>query len=118
MDRKKVLKLAYKQTPLPAGVFQIKNHINGKILIGSGANVNGKLTRHQAELKMGVHRNKALQQEWNEYGPEQFSFEVLECLDPSDDPQYDYQEDLAVLEQLWLEKLRPYEEKGYNRRPK
>ena len=35
-----------------------------------------------------------------------------------EDPLYDYKEDLKTLEELWLEKLQPYDEKGYNQRKK
>lgn len=114
MDRRKELKLAYKQNPPLAGVFQIKNLANGKIFIGSGLDVRGILNRHQAELKFNSHRNEALQQDWNNYGPEQFSCEVLEYLESNDDPEYDARADLSVLEDLWLEKLQPYGGKGYH----
>ncbi|GAK59095.1 transcriptional regulator, ArsR family [Candidatus Vecturithrix granuli] len=115
MDRRKELKLAYKQNPPPAGVFQIKNLVNGKIFLGSGLDVQGILNRHRSQLKFKSHRNKALQQDWNEYGPEQFSCEVLEYLESNDDPGYDARGDLTVLEELWLEKLQPYGEKGYHK---
>jgi hypothetical protein len=117
MDRRKALKREYKQNQPPAGVFQITNTVNGKILIGKGINVKGKLNSHQAQLKMGVHRNKSLQQDWNTYGPEHFSFEVLDYLELRDDPPHKQQQDLDALEELWLDKLRPYGEKGYNKQP-
>jgi hypothetical protein len=41
---------------------------------------------------------------------------VLEYLKPGDDPDYDVRGDLDVLEELWLEKLEPYGEKGYNKK--
>ena len=34
MDRKAIIR-EYKSTPRPMGVYQIKNRINGKVLIGS-----------------------------------------------------------------------------------
>ncbi len=116
-QRRAELKQMYKQHPPLAGVFQIKNLITGKIFISSARNAQGGLGRHQLELKIGSHRNKALIVDWKKHGPENFSFEVLECLEPNNDPQYDCREDLAVLEELWLEKLQPYEEQGYNKRP-
>ncbi len=45
-------------------------------------------------------------------------FETLEELTPPEGPGWDPTDDLAALEQLWLEQLEPYGEKGYNRRPK
>lgn len=118
MDRRKALKREYKQNQPPSGVFQITNTANGKILIGKGMDVNGKLNSHQAQLKMRVHRNKDLQQDWNTYGPEHFSFEVLDYLEFRDESPQKQQKDLAALEELWLDKLRPYGEKGYNKKPK
>ena len=37
---------------------------------------------------------------------------------PSDRPGYNPADDLKALEALWLEKLMPFEERGYNARPK
>jgi hypothetical protein len=118
MDRRTELKLAYKQNPPLPGVYQITNLVNGKRFVGSGPNVKGQLNRHQATLKMNVHRNRALQHDWNASSPNDFTFEVLEYLEPQNKPGYDYREDLAVLEELWLKKLQPYGEKGYNKPPK
>lgn len=96
------------------GVYQIKNRENGKILIGSSVNVPAMLNRCRAELRMGSFRNTLLQKEWNRFGPERFEFKELERLEPADDPAWDPAEDLKVLEDLWLEKLTPFNEKGYN----
>ena len=50
----------------------------------------------------------------NQFGPEAFSFEVLEAVKPSDDPAFCLEDELTLLEQIWLEKLRPFGEPGYN----
>jgi len=115
MNRKTKIK-EYKDTPRPMGVFQIINKVNGRILIGSSANLPAILNRFKTELKMGSCRNVSLQKEWNEFGPEAFIFEELEILKPLDDPNYNPAEDLRFLEGLWTEKLKPYGEKGYNKR--
>lgn len=117
MDERAVLKRRYKENPPPAGIFRITNKVNGKTLIGKGANVCGILNGQRAQLKWGSHRNQMLQQDWNRFGPEQFTFEVLDYLQPTKDPQQDLRTDLAALEQLWLAKLQPYGEKGYNSIP-
>lgn len=115
---KKELKTKYLQTPRPMGVFQIRNSENEKVFVGSSMNLEGIFNRHEFQLKMGAHPNKTLQQDWNERGGEKFAFEVLEELPPRENPGYDYKSDLEVLEDLWLEKLEPYGEKGYNERKK
>ena len=117
MNRKELIR-KYKDTPRAMGVFQIRNKINGKILIGSSNNLPAKLNRYQAELKMGSCRNMELQSEWKQFGPEAFEFEELEILKPLDDPNYNYAEDLDCLEMLWIEKLKPYGDNGYNKQRK
>ena len=89
-----------------------------KVFIGSTLNLDGIFNRHEFQLKMGVHRNKILQADWNEFGAENFAVEVLEEVFPRENPEYNYKADLEVLEDLWLEKLEPYGEKGYNERKK
>ncbi len=117
MDKKAKIK-EYKDTPRPMGIFQIKNKLNGKILIGSSNNLPAILNRFRAELKMGGCRNIELQDEWIEFGSEMFEFEELEILKPLDDPSYNPAEDLRFLEELWTEKLKPYGDRGYNKPPK
>jgi hypothetical protein len=118
MNTKTALKRAYKQNPPAAGIYKITNNVTGRILIGHGQNVQGKLNGQQAQLKWGSHMNSELQQDWNTYGAEQFSFEIVDYLQPADNPQQDLEQDLSALEQLWLDKLQPYGEKGYHHPPK
>ncbi|MDT8366942.1 MAG: GIY-YIG nuclease family protein [bacterium] len=114
MDRKTKIR-EYKDTPLPMGVFQIINKANGKIFIGSSVNLPAILNRSKVELKMGSHRNGIVQKEWKQFGHENFQFNELEILEPADDPTYNPAEDLRVLEKLWIEKLTPFGDKGYNK---
>jgi hypothetical protein len=115
---KKALKREYKETARPMGVFQIRNTVNGKVWLGTSVDLPSILNRHRAQLGAGSHRNKALQQDWNSLGADAFALEILDTLEPSDRPGDDPASDLAALEALWLEKLSPFEERGYNIRPK
>ena len=108
------IKREYKERRKPAGVFQVKNVANGKVLLGSSLNLEGPLNSHKFMLSIGRHRNKALQKDWDEYGPEKFVFEVLEVVKVADDPSFDVSDELTLLEQIWLEKLQPFGERGYN----
>ena len=117
-NKNRDLKKEYKQKQNQMGVYQIRNMVNEKIFIGSSLNIPGIFNRQKFQLKMGNHRNKALQAEWNEFGSESFAFEVLDELTPKEDPAYNYREDLATLENLWLENLQPYGDRGYNERKK
>ena len=116
MDRKARIR-EYKESRRPMGVYRVRNTANGKSLVGSSLNLPAILNRHRAQLEMGLHANRALQRDWIEFGPEAFEFETLDTLKPPDQPGYDPSEDLRVLEEMWLEKLLPYDDRGYNGRP-
>jgi DNA-binding HxlR family transcriptional regulator len=113
-DRKDMLKKQYKQNPPPAGIFKITNNVNGKVFIGKGMNVKGRLNGQELQLKWGSHHNKALQEDWNKFGSDQFSFEIIDYLEPSSDPAQNLASDLADLEQLWIVKFQPYGNNGYH----
>jgi hypothetical protein len=113
MDRKKELKMQYKETKTEAGVYQIKNTINQKILIGSTMNLktlNGK----KFELEMGVSTNRGLQQDLKEFGAKAFVIEELERLKVEEDRYTNLKSELKKLEEKWLDKLKPYGDQGYN----
>ena len=116
MIDKKEIKRKYKQTPTPMGVFQIRNLVNGKIFVGSSMNLPGRKNRFELEFTLGVTMDHVLQNEFKEYGRDKFTFEVIDNLEPKEDPAYDYKEDLNTLEELWIEKLQPFGEKGYNKK--
>jgi group I intron endonuclease len=111
------LRRSYKETPRQAGIFQIKNSKTGKILLGSSTNLHGPLNKHRFILSIGRHDNAALQSDWNQFGPDAFSFEILEIVKPSDEPSFCLEDELTLLEQIWLEKLQPFGERGYNQGP-
>lgn len=115
---KAAAKLEYKLSHRPMGVFQIRNTKNDKVFVDSSLNVPGKINRHKFQLNAGVHPSKALQADWNQQGSAEFEFEILEDVLPRDDQNYDYAADLECLEDLWLEKLEPYETRGYNEKKK
>ncbi|HEU4745671.1 MAG TPA: GIY-YIG nuclease family protein [Anaerolineales bacterium] len=114
MKTRKEVHLEYKARVKPSGVFQIKNMANGKVLLGSSLNLEGPLNKHRFMLRINGHPNKELQQDWNELGPDQFSFEILETVQISDHPDFNLKDELTLLEEIWLEKLQPFGERGYN----
>ena len=116
MTRKSVqdIKREYKERKKPSGVFQVKNTANGKVLLGSSLNLEGPLNSHKFMLTIGRHRNEALQKDWNELGAGKFAFEILEVVKVKDDPNFNLEDELTLLEQIWLEKLQPFGDRGYN----
>jgi len=117
MNKKEAIR-EYKMSHRPMGVFQIRNKLNDKVFIDSSNNIPGKINRHKFALNAGQHASKALQRDWNEFGESAFEFETIEPLEPRDDQNYDYRSDLETLEDLWLEKVQPFDTKGYNEKKK
>jgi hypothetical protein len=117
-SRKKELKEKYRLTHTPMGIFLIRNLTNDKVFVGAALNLQGILTSNKLQLVSGSHPNRMLQTDWNEFGSENFAFEVLDELKATQGANYDYRADLAFLEELWLEKLQPYCERGYNAKKK
>lgn len=121
-EARKQMAKEYVQTHRPMGVYQIKNKMNGKRLIGSSINLDGTFNRHQFTLGLTVHENKELQQDWQAYGEENFSFEVLQFIKPREEilqslSELDkYRKELDELEEIWLEEIQPYGERGYHKR--
>jgi group I intron endonuclease len=112
---RKELQKEYLERVKPSGVYQVKNIRNGKVLLGSSLNLEGPLNRHRFMLKIGSHTNKELQKDWNEMGPDAFIFEILEEVKRrDDDPNFNLKDELTLLEMIWLEKLQPVGERGYN----
>jgi len=110
----KDIKREYKERKIPAGIFQVKNTANGKVLLGSSLNLEGPLNGHKFKLATGIHRNEALQRDWNDFGGDKFVFEILEIVKVKDDPDFNLEDELTLLEQIWIEKLQPFGERGYN----
>jgi hypothetical protein len=111
---KQDLKREYRERIKPAGIFQIKNLTNGKVFLGSTLNLEGALNGHSFFLKTNGHHNKAMQLEFNESGADKFVFEILEEVKVRDDPNFNLDDELTLLEEIWIEKLEPFGERGYN----
>jgi hypothetical protein len=115
-DRKKELIREYKETPRPMGVFQIKNSVNGKILLLKALDIPGIINRHRLDLSRGVHRNHKLQADWIQYGADSFSFDILATLKPEETLPEQWPKAVADLLKQWMEKLQPFEDAGYHKR--
>jgi len=113
-DRKDRIR-EYKETTLPAGIFQVRNTARGRSLVGSSVNLPGMLNRQRFQLENGSHPDAELQADWKELGPSAFEFEVLDRLEPGDDPARDPTEDLGVLKAMWIERLTASGETLYRR---
>jgi len=118
LKSKTELKREYKNNPPPMGILQITNKQNGKILIDSSQNLPGRINRYKFELRVLGQQNKELQADWDTYGEEAFEFEIIDELDPKTASSTDYAQELLILKEMWLEKLSPFGERGYNEQKK
>ncbi len=114
MDRKKELKQQYKEMKTEGGIYQIRNTINQKVLVVATPNLKTMNGKQVGLRKWGNHKNRQLQEEYNQFGAEAFVFEVLEVLKEKEESYFDKKEELKKLEAKWLEKLQPFGERGYN----
>ncbi len=116
MKTRKELKEEYKQMKFKMGVFQIKNNVNGKIFIGSSLDLIAIWHAQKLQLDIGIHPNSELQKDWKEFGAENFSYEIIEEIKQNDDKPIDYAKEIKVLEEMIIDEVQHFENKGYNRR--
>ena len=104
MNRKELIR-EYKQRRAPMGVYRIHCTATGHMLVAACTDLHAILNRHRAQLNLGGHPSRDLQADWEQHGPDAFTFEVLDTLEHSEAEDYDPIADLTVLEDLWLERL-------------
>jgi group I intron endonuclease len=89
------------------GIYSITNLINQKRYIGSTNVLKRRKNEHFNKLRKNRHVNLYLQSAWNKYGEQNFSFDVIECIN--------IQDDLLKREQYWIDKFKSNNRKyGYN----
>ena len=115
MKTRKQLKDEYKLMKPRMGVFAIRNKNSGKIYVARATNLDLVWNAEKFKLDSGGHPNRALQNDWNESADGNFVFEVLHELKPSDNPEADARAELIALEEMTIEDIQPFGEKGYNR---
>jgi group I intron endonuclease len=91
------------------GVYKITNISNGKFYIGSSRrSIERRLAIHKSKLKANNHGNKHLQSSWNEYGEENFKFEIFESIENP--------ERVLEREEQLINELQSYKKEiGYNK---
>ena len=92
--------------PNTSGIYQITCTATGKIYIGSSVNLRMRRKCHFGDLQQQKHHNAKLQRAWNKYGGDAFIFEILELIL--------IREMLVPREQYWFDKLKPFDENGFN----
>lgn len=82
-----------------SGIYKITNIVNFKSYIGSATCLKSRLYySHLKELRDNIHYNKKLQNAFNKYGEQNFTFEILEECE---------KEKLIEREQYYFDTLKP-----------
>lgn len=78
------------------GIYIIRNKITGDIYVGCAALMGFKKrwTVHRSNLRGGYHSNKSLLADWNNYGEENFAFEIIQVLEDFTD--------MVKIEDKWI----------------
>lgn len=93
---------------MKSGIYKITNKQTARFYIGSSADIEQRWESHKRDLRDGTHINRKLQNAWNFYGEENFSFDLIEEVD--NQPTL-----LLEREQHYLDTFKPYERTiGYN----
>jgi hypothetical protein len=72
----------YKERKVPIGIFALRCLASGQAWVGASRNLDGQRNSSLFSLRLGHHRNKALQAAWNAAGGEPgFEFVILEQLE-------------------------------------
>ena len=73
------------------GIYLIRNNLNDKVYIGSSGNLHKRFIKHRSRLNRNEHKNSHLQNAWNKYGGDVFSFETLLLCEESELLKYEQQ---------------------------
>jgi hypothetical protein len=104
-DKRKQLKEFYKHSKTDMGVYIIRS-LSGCYRIESAHDLKGSINGTVFRLNLGNHPDKELQMAWTEQGENNFVIEILEKLEyDKDESKTDYSEELAILKQIWEEKM-------------
>jgi hypothetical protein len=80
MNRKEAI-AEYKNRKTPRGTYAVRFADEGPAWVDATPDLDAARNHTLAALRMGAHRNKELQAEWNARGESAFRYEVLEKLE-------------------------------------
>ena len=115
-EHRRQLRKEYNKIKIYMGVIKVTNTSNGKMFVSGFPNLKNKWLTLKAHMESGRHPNAAFQKDWNTFGADAFTYEVLE--QKATDTIADVPWEVKMMEKSWLLKLQPFGEKGYNKPPK
>ena len=100
--RRAELRRSYTERVKRAGIFRVRNTANGRVLLGSALDLHGPLNRVAFELDQKLGRHLDLSRDLEAYPRDSFVIEVIEEVERRDDPDFDPEHELELLERKHL----------------
>jgi hypothetical protein len=115
-ERRAELRRQARELRPEAVVYAIRSLSTGRRLVESTPNAK-TLNGRRMELARGVHRNERLRADLALRGAADFVVEILEVLEEPEEGLAWRRDALKRLEHTWVERLRPWGERGYHAPP-
>ena len=109
-EAKRQARAAYKERVVMGGVYAVTNTVTGRRLVEATQSLAASRNRFDFAQTTGLPITPRLREDWDEYGPDSFVFDVLEELKRGEtQTPRDFANDLKLLKELWLERGNPAE---------
>src|SRR5689334_15389338 len=89
------------------GIYKITNILNNKFYIGSAVSCGRRWNIHKCHLLKNKHHSKYLQNTFNKYGLNNFTFEIIELVEDFANDKAILKECLLRREQYYIDSLKP-----------
>jgi len=107
MKTKKELKSEYKSMTFRAGIFQLINKQNNRIYLQPTTDLERGFNSDLFQLKARMHSNKALQDDWNNFGSGNFEIKTFDELNVKEaSTPAEINEELKILLEMHLTDLK------------
>lgn len=98
--RKKILKERFEALKPSKGVLSVRNKQNNRVYFKGSVNLEALMNKMFFMLNSGSYENKALQHDWQKFGPDAFVFEKAVVLNLDENPFADEKKELLKAEAL------------------
>ncbi|HHV09073.1 MAG TPA: GIY-YIG nuclease family protein [Clostridiales bacterium] len=103
---KKELQTQYKNRTVVGGVYCIKCNESGRVWLKSARDILGQRNKFEFFTSTNSCPEPGMRPDWEQYGAASFSFSVLEEISKKEtQTDREFNEDLKLLLELWMEKL-------------
>ena len=103
--KRKDLKNAYKDQVIIGGIYCIQCNGNHRTWIKSTRNLASQQNKFQFAISINSCLEPGMRKEWDHFGPQSFSFTVLETLEKKEtQTEQEFAEDISILQEMWNEK--------------